>query len=137
MREYIVTVEMTIKARNHHHACHIATRGLNEGVNDIGEIETANVLAADDQDPPTAPAPMKMLNGRRVRVGERWMIVGRCPMCGRNVTPSSANKTGPRCRYEGAQFNLRGELLSDAFTRSTKHKRTTRIIDDFGTRLTI
>lgn len=39
------------------------------------------------------------------------ITLGHCGACGRKLSLSAANKTGARCRYDGAQFNAAGELL--------------------------
>jgi hypothetical protein len=47
------------------------------------------------------------------------ITLGTCCICGRNVTPAMANKTGGRCRYEGAQYDKTGTLIHDG--RRTQH----------------
>lgn len=37
--------------------------------------------------------------------------LGICPLCGRNVTRSRANRRGGKCRYDGSQFNAAGYLV--------------------------
>lgn len=46
------------------------------------------------------------------RAGGPPITLGRCPFCGRHVRQSSASKSGSRCRYEGAKFNLDGVVVS-------------------------
>ena len=123
MRTYIIAVHMAIKAENTDNAIRAAVRGLNEGVNDIGEIEEAAITGIQTvvQKSSDAPTQMTLLDRKRVRTGSgRWLVVGRCPMCGRNVTASMANKTGVRCRYEGAQFDTEGRYLWNAATKPGK-----------------
>lgn len=52
-----------------------------------------------------------LLDIHTVRINGNDVALGRCPLCGRNVTRSMINKTGARCKYEGAQFNRAGTLL--------------------------
>lgn len=54
-----------------------------------------------------------ILRPYKVRTGSGSTVtLGDCPCCGRVLRLSAANKTGARCRYEGAQFHARtGALL--------------------------
>ena len=48
-----------------------------------------------------------------VRPGADSLVLGRCPLCGRWVTRWQASRFGSRCKYEGARFNLNGEMIYD------------------------
>lgn len=45
------------------------------------------------------------------------ITLGVCPLCGRSLTKSAANKTGARCRFDGAQFDRDGRFIYDASTK--------------------
>lgn len=49
-----------------------------------------------------------------ITINGQQRVLGRCVMCGRNVTRSMLNKTGARCAYEGAQYDNAGVLRYDA-----------------------
>jgi hypothetical protein len=58
---------------------------------------------------------MRIIEPRTVTRGDGSSItLGLCVMCGRKLGLASSNKTGARCRYEGAQYSTGGELLWDA-----------------------
>lgn len=45
------------------------------------------------------------------------IMVGRCPLCGRNVTHSMATKNGTTCRWDGAKFDRDGKHIGYAQRR--------------------
>lgn len=42
---------------------------------------------------------------------------GVCGACGRNLTLGSSNKTGARCRFDGAQYDRAGNFLGFNYRR--------------------
>lgn len=58
---------------------------------------------------------LKLLYPHHLTVGAGYVLtLGTCPVCGRIVRASSANKVGGVCRYEGSQFDRAGNLVWDA-----------------------
>lgn len=59
-----------------------------------------------------APAKLRLLHPYPfVRGCGDSIMLGICPVCGRNVTRSSANRIGGTCRFDGSQFDAAGNLV--------------------------
>lgn len=78
----------------------------------MGEI--AAIRAALDSAGCTTDTPLRILSPIRVRINGVDKTLGKCVVCGRNLTRSGLNKIGVRCRFEGAQYDRAGFFLYDA-----------------------